>query len=142
MKPDSYWSEDVAHLTYSREGRFLEINQRPLWAIIAEKFGEWLVGDVLSHALCCNMPEWPYKVRWGKLDDDGFTTRSLGHYLYRAASWLDTGGNAWKHFRHVASVPVSAEWIKEHYPELDEWPWKTDDEPELCPAGMTMTAGS
>lgn len=126
MKKDNYWHEETAHLTYGREGRFLEIEERPITAILLEKIGGWFMSDATFHIFCCRQPEWSYRIRWGEADEDGWTEQSLGHLMFRVGQAASGGWGAWKKTRRIAAIPVSIEWIKDHYPNLDEFPWTKD----------------
>jgi hypothetical protein len=113
MKEDSDWNVVTASLGHGRDGAFIELNERPMWALAAENIGE-AITDHTFHLLCCNIPEWTAKIRWGKsADEDGYSV------LYRFGSWLNLGFGAWKQYREIARIPVSNEWVREHYPDAD-----------------------
>lgn len=112
----------TATLSYQKDkGVTLNIQNRPLYALVAEH-----VGDEVYHLLVCVAPEWLYKVRWGKADEDGWTDRSLGSQAYRLGQWAAGGFGAWRKSAPVAEIPVTYAWVREHMPDVG-WPWDGSD---------------
>ena len=111
----------VAVLSRSASGTFVELTERPLHALLADELGEALT-EVTVHLLCCKIPDWTAKIRWGREDEDGYTDRSLYHQLYRFGSWAQLGFGTWRKERLIAMFPVSDEWVQEHYPDAG-WPF-------------------
>jgi hypothetical protein len=107
----------IASITHSREGYAVEITEVPLRWLNAERAGEAFLAAT-GHILCCNLPDWTSRVRWGPLDEDGWTPRSLGYLLHAAGQRM-----ACLTFRHESGrvrIPVTAEWVGEHYPSVRE----------------------
>jgi hypothetical protein len=62
-------------------------------------------------------------VRWGPKDPEyGISFHSLGSKLFDLAQWAGGGFGAHRRERDVASIPVSYDWVREHYPAAG-WPW-------------------
>lgn len=110
----------LARLGYQRDlGPHLSIEKAPLFWVIMEHLGDVMFSRATFHLFCCKVPEWAFHVRWGKLDDDGYTDKCLGHLMFSFGNWLILGFNAYKHFRTVGTVPVSPDWVRAHYPDVD-----------------------
>lgn len=142
MKNESEWNIETASLSHSQRGTFIDLNERPLWAVAAEMIGENLV-SATGHLLCCNIPEWAFKLRWGPLDGDGWTDKNIGHYMYMLGQWTQLGFGAWRQSRHIGKLPVTTEWVQEHYPDAG-WPWdgSSIDEMRSTPEdGLTTPEG-
>jgi hypothetical protein len=122
VKTESEWNIDTASLSYGRDGSFIELHERPLWAVVVEMAGETVTSNLTGHLFCCNIPEWAWKLRWGPLDDDGWTDKNIGHCMYELGQWVGMGFGAWKQSRLVARLPVTSAWVREHYPDAG-WPW-------------------
>lgn len=104
------------------EGTTIQVSRVPLAALAAEH-----LSDVLCEALgtrLCSPPDAAYRLRWGPVDDLGIAVKSAGHLWYSFGEWLHT--LTFKHETHVATLPVTAEWVREHYPDAG-WPWDGSD---------------
>jgi hypothetical protein len=130
VKKDSRWNIHEAGLMYSRDGAAIEISERPIWAVIAEQVGETM--DTLTfHLFCCRTPGWTYKIRWGPKDPIyDIADKSLGHIMFRLGQWMASGFGTWNQQHRIASIPVSDEWVREHYPDAG-WPWDGSSEDEM-----------
>jgi hypothetical protein len=118
----------TAHITHSRDGYQVEIAEIPLRWLVAEKAGELALAGT-GHVLCCRAPGWAYRVRWGPRDEEsGLADRSLGHQMYRAGQWLSCLG--FRHEERRASVPVTPEWVQEHFPAAREKMQFLEDGPD------------
>ncbi len=123
MVKKNWWTIVTATLSYQKDlGSHIELERRPTWAVLAEQVGENLCSSVTGHLFCCNQPEWTWNLRWGPLDEDGWTPRSLGHYMSTFGSWMSMGFGAHKVGTRIAAIPVTVEWVKTHYPDAG-WPW-------------------
>lgn len=125
-------------LSYGQDGTTVSLTEVPFWAWAAQEIGEGL--DVLSEkvtGLCLiNPPEWMFALRWGALDEDGYTPRSAGSVLYRFGQQLMNGFGAYRREKTIAHLPVSSEWVREHRPDAG-WPWDgTDSETEHDGEGL------
>lgn len=110
----------TVHLSYQRDiGAHLTVSEGSIYWIIMEYLGDNLFSTVTGHLFCCNLPEFAWKIRWGRLDEDGWTDRCLGHHMWNFGQWLISGCNAWRHIRTVYTIPVTGEWVREHYPDAD-----------------------
>ena len=79
---------------------------------------EYVVGDNLFGLLNWMSREWTYSVRWGPVDPEwGFAEKSLGSKLCDLAQWAGGGFGAYRRSRTIAKLPVTAEWVREHYPQ-------------------------
>lgn len=107
---------ETVSVSHSRDhGYRLEITDVPFRWLAAGKAGE-LVLAATGHLLCCRVPEWAGRIRWGPVDDEGWTSRSLGWLMFRAGQWLSCG-ITFSRERTVAVIDVTPEWVQEHYPE-------------------------
>jgi hypothetical protein len=82
---------EVASLTSSRDGWFLEVREYPLYALLAERVG-YRVCDATGRL--CVVP-----------------------YVYRPFNWMCGGFGTWKRTKHLYSIPVTVKWAREHYPD-------------------------
>lgn len=106
----------IAGITLGPDGYAVELTDVPLRWLAADRAAEAFMGAT-GHLLCCNLPGWTYRVRWGPRDEEsGLADRSLGHLLYEAGQRL--GMLSFRHETRKVTVPVSAEWVGEHYPEV------------------------
>jgi hypothetical protein len=111
----------TASLSYQRDlGSHITIREYSFFWHLMELAGDHIFPVVTFHLFCCNLPEWTGKIRWGKLDEDEYTDKCLFHYLYSFGQLLASGFGAYKHSREVGIVPVTVEWVHEHYPDADE----------------------
>ena len=110
------------HLSYQKNlGPHLRIEEQQFrWVIleeIADHCPKWL--DYLH----CKSPEWlsdiTMKVRWGPVDEDGWTEKSLNYKLYRFADWVYSGFGAWKHVKHIGNVPLTVYEVHDLFPDAD-----------------------
>lgn len=119
------WEVDVAHLSYQKDDKTtVSIETKSLLDVILESMGDALVD--ITHPVFCEPPEWTYKVRWAEPDEDGWTEASLGYVLHSIGQYVGGGFNAYRRARKVASIPVSFEWVRKHYPDAG-WPWDGSD---------------
>lgn len=107
----------IAAITHSLDGYAVELTDVPLRWLVADRAGEALLA-VTGHVLCCNLPGWSFRARWGPLDEDEFTYRSLGGLLWLAGQRLSF--LSFRHETRQVRIPVSPEWVGEHYPEIRE----------------------
>lgn len=113
LKENSWWNVDQVFLASSQaEGIYLSIEERPLWGIILDKFGDYAFGGL--NWLSDRIPGW---VRWGRADEDGFSEHSLSYVFFRWAQWSAAGFGTWRIHREVAKVPVTEEWVVKYYPD-------------------------
>lgn len=103
-----------AHVTHSRDGYALTVVEVPLWALVVERAGE-TVCEWTGSALCGARWEWPYLVGVGR-DEDGMRRWSLGKVLFDFGQWFH--GIAVRRQRERFSMPVTTEWVAEHFPNL------------------------
>lgn len=107
------------HLSRDKNGLFIQLEERPMWAEFLEQAGEWLVSK--NEWIHCDQPEWLSKVRWSdELDADGWTDSNLGYQLYKFAGWVCNGFGTWRQRTAVGRLPVSREWVAEHFPDADD----------------------
>ena len=105
------WQIQQACLSRHRDkGTYLDITARPLRAVVLQYIGD---------SLFFSPPEWTFRARWGKGDEDGWTPRSLGAKLYSLGQWAGCGFGTWKLERTVAEIPLSREQVLEHFPDVD-----------------------
>jgi len=117
------------------DGYFTEIAEIPLRWILAGRAAEALMAAT-GHVLCCNLPGCAYRVRWGSRDEEyGLADRSLGHCAYTAGQWL--GCLEFRHEIRKASIPVTTDWVQEHFPEVRADFGFLEDGPDA----MTVTFG-
>jgi hypothetical protein len=88
----------TAGISYSSSGYRIEVTDVPLWAIVVQEIALTLCSDRAGHALC--QGRGPFG--WG-------TGRGLGPRLVSTASRRES--RRW-------SVPVTADEVRAHYPEL------------------------
>lgn len=125
------WHEVTATLSYQRDlGTHISLDERPLWALLAERLGEGACANLTGHLFCCNIPEWTAKLRWGPEDEDGYTDKCVFHYMYTLGQWMSLGFGAWRHSRHIADIPVTPEWVAGNYPDAG-WPWDGSELDEM-----------
>ncbi len=107
-------------LTHGEEGTEVRLEEIPAWAHLLEEAGEWAAEHLLpGHRLCCDVPEWAFKIEWGKLYPDlGVREHSLGQLAWRFGTWVEMGFGAWRRAKRKGSVQVSYEWVREHFPEM------------------------
>ena len=112
------------NLTHSQEGTALRLERTPVWAVILEELGDWAARAVLpGHRLCCDLPEWTWKVGWGEFDSEcEMWEHSLGQLCRRFSCWIETGFGAWRQATHIATIPVEYDWVQQHFPEMGS-PW-------------------
>ena len=108
----------IASITHSRDGYAVELTEVPLRWQVAGRAGEALLAAT-GHVLCCNLPDWAWRIRWGPRDEEfGLADRSIGHLAYEAGQRL-----SYPSFRHESGrvlIPVTAEWVGEHFPDIRE----------------------
>lgn len=114
---------DCAVLSNSREGTSVKITEKPLSSIVVSALVDALCDKMGSYI--CSPPEWSFKIRWGREDEDGYTDKSLGHYWFNFGQWSHLWG--YKREREIASIPVTYEWVHEYYPNVG-WPWDGSSE--------------
>lgn len=103
------------------EGTTVRLAETTLWYLFLEALGDNLFG-LLSRA-----PEWLYEIRWGPKDPEwGIADRSLGSRLYILSQWCGGAFGTWNKRRHVASFPVTSDWVREHFPDAG-WPFDGSD---------------
>jgi hypothetical protein len=126
---------DVAHLQHSRRGTELVVMKTPLHALLLDDLGDGVLGAV-RHRLCCRVPEWLFRIHWGEPDPDDeledgrpYYPHSAGRYAYDLGSWIGSGFGTWRKPKEIAKIPVTSEWVREHYPELG-WPWDGSEDKE------------
>lgn len=124
----------IASLSHSLEGTEVRIDETPWWVLIADRVGE----EIGHHLRLLEPPEWTYLIKWGPYTDTwmengkrkGWTEKSLGFLIGHFGQWVACGFGAWRHTRHTASIPVSYEWVQEHFPDAG-WPWDGSSEDEM-----------
>ena len=107
-------------ITHSSDGTQVRLEEIPVWAHIAEMTGEWAAEHLLpGHKLCCDVPKWAWRIEWGKWDPR-FEMRehSLGSLAWRFSGWVEMGFGAWRKVKYKSRVPVTYEWVQEHFPEM------------------------
>ncbi len=107
-------------LTHGSGGTKVLLEEIPLWAHLLEQTGEWASEHLLpGHKLCCDIPEWAFEIGWGKWDPDlDIWEHSLGQKAWLFSTWVEMGFGAWRKAEHKGSIPVSYEWVQEHFPEM------------------------
>lgn len=120
-------------LTHGQNGTEVCLETIPWWADFAERAGEWAAEHLLpGHMLCCNIPDWAWELGWGEYDPKWETwEHSLGQLCWRFSCWVELGFGAWRQVQKSVSIPVTYEWVQEHFPEMGSpWTdgWKTEDE--------------
>lgn len=126
------FTEHFAVLLYDRDGTSLEIEERPIWAKGLEMLGNELL-EHTGHFLCCNIPDWLFEIGWGTdessydIDDPSYFSyrNNLGHYILTLGNWVAGGFGTWKYRKRIAKIPVTSEWLAEHYPDAG---WSFDGE--------------
>lgn len=112
------------NLVHSLEGTSVSLEEVPFWAWAAQHAGDnfcWLT-EKLTGFCFLSPPEWMFRLRWGKLDDDGYTARNVGHYMWAFGNALCSGFGAYRREKKITSLPVSYDWVREHQPDAG-WPW-------------------
>lgn len=121
------WHFTLAELSHGQDGNSIWLWDVPVWAYVLETLGEAFI-ERTGHIFCCNIPEWSYKIRWGKLDSDGWTYKSLGYNLHRFGQFAAMGFGSWKTRTRKGIIPVTYEWTAENYPHLGgPWDGTTED---------------
>jgi hypothetical protein len=121
----------VWSLVHSRDGNFVELREVPAWALAVQGAGETLAGWLCTatrHRACCDPPDWMYDLHWGKAEDDPLGTgepwypHNLARYVWDFTTRLEVGPKAAWQRPPAHSVPVSTEWVREHFPDAG-WPF-------------------
>lgn len=113
-RPLKAWS-----LSHSQEGHSVSLREVPFWAWAAARLGDnacWLLEQATGFCFIAP-PDWMYKVRWGKPDAEGFTSRSLGSACWTFGQALCDGFGTHRREKQVSYLPVSYEWMREHCPD-------------------------
>ena len=110
----------IANLSHQKdEGTTLAITEMTLRDYLLE----YVVGDNLFGLLNWISRDWMYNVRWGPVDPEwDFAEKSLGSKMFAFAQWAGGGFGAYRRSRDIARFPVTAEWVREHFPEAG-WPF-------------------
>ena len=122
-----------ARLVHQKDrGTTIELYYQPLHALLLEEIGagilEWRCTPERSGPVCSLLlgsPDWLWHVRWGPRDEYGIADRSLGHQLHRLGQWMASGFGTWKLDESVGHIPVTPEWMQEHFPDAG-WPFADD----------------
>ncbi|MCC5574441.1 hypothetical protein IMZ11_02145 [Microtetraspora sp. AC03309] len=101
-----------AQITHGRDGYALRVAEVPMWAIAAERASETVCG--WTGSFLCGTKEWPYKVGIGQRDEYGSPRWNLGSALFAFGQWSHT--IAGRRERDCAWLPVTTEWVAEHFP--------------------------
>ena len=121
---------NVWGLSHSKEGTSVSLEEVPLWAWLAQEACEGFCAltEKLTGFCFISPPEWMFRLRWGRLDADGYTSRCAGSVLWRFGQALCGGFGAYRRQKTLTCVSVSYEWVREHQPDAG-WPWDgTEDE--------------
>lgn len=131
----------VAHVVRSSDGHAIWITDTRLRHLLAEWFFDEVFPVATLHLTCCRIPDWLYLVGFGRDKDPGEYSLprrwSLGHALF----WVGqrTAAIGYRNGKRVAEIPVSDEFVLEHFPDLhvdlwgDEMRSKPDDSGEVRP---------
>ncbi len=109
-------------LTRSKEGFGISLEDSPVWAVLLEEIGDWAARRVLpAHKLCCEIPEWAWKIGWGEYDaDDDFWENSLGRCCWRFSNWVESGFGAWQMSNPITTIQVPRSWVQRNFPDVEE----------------------
>lgn len=118
----------IAHLGHQiDEGSFITIAEVSLTDLILQYY----IGDELFGFLNWLHRDWMYSIRWGKIDPEyEIAEKSLGSKLFALAQWAGNGFGAYRRERDIAHLPVSSEWVREHFPNAG-WPWDGSELDEM-----------
>jgi hypothetical protein len=119
-------------LSHSKDGTSVSLEEVPFWAWAVQAAGDELCYLTEQATGFCFIapPEWMFRLRWGRLDGDGYTSRNLGSKVWDFGNALLSGFGAWHLQKTIARLPVSYDWVREHQPDAG-WPWDgTDDDDE------------
>lgn len=99
----------------------MEIEETTTTGVVMETLGDLAFG--LAGELFRPGMGWLYEVRWGPKDEEfGLADKSLGHVAFDFAQWCGGGFGWWSKRKRIARIPVSADWVREHYPvAAAEW---------------------
>lgn len=113
----------TATLSYrDSDGITLHIEETTVGNILLEACGDVLF-SVISRA-----PDVLYDIRWGKKDPEyKIANKSVGHVMYTVAQWCGIGFGVYKKRRNITRIPVTAEWVREHFPHGASWWDETED---------------
>jgi hypothetical protein len=120
-------------LVHSREGTSVELKEIPWWVHTAEIAGDAIMGWVCDHTdhFLCEPPDWLWDMGWGRYNwEDSAWEHSMGDFLWRFSSWVICGFGLWRRGKTVTTIPVTYEWVREHFPGAG-LPWDGSDDDEM-----------
>ena len=102
----------------SKDGLFVHADRVPFWAWAAQGLADESCAALerLTGLCLINPPEWTYRLRWGKPDEDGYTEACLGHCIWAFGQNFLRGFGAWRREKELARFPVSREQVRQWYP--------------------------
>jgi hypothetical protein len=118
-------------LTHSLEGTSVRLTEVPFWALAAQYLAEEAESRHFAGFCMLDPPEWTWNIRWGDPEEDGYNPRTLGSVIWRFGNALLSGFGAYKHEKDIVSIPVSYEWVREHFPDAGgpwDGSWKDEDD--------------
>jgi hypothetical protein len=110
----------VAHVVRNADGHAIWIRDVRLRDLFAGWFFDEIFPVATFHLTCCRTPDWMYLAGFGR-DSDPEEYRlprrwSLGHLLFRIGQ--RTAAIGYSNGKQMAEIPVSEEFMLEHFPDL------------------------
>lgn len=116
-----------AFLGHNLQGAFISITEISFKDLILMD----LIGDNLYGFLSQIHRDWMYNIRWGPVDPEWeFADKSLGSKFLDFTQWTGSGFGAFRREKTLAEIPVTSEWVQEHFPDAG-WPWDGSDLDEM-----------
>ena len=96
----------------------IEVSETPLWAYVVEIIVGWILGSVFRHRLCCNIPEFLWKIPLGRpkyySDDPDLLANSVADKMYDFVTKSNVFVLTYRHAKNKMEFPLDPKWLKDH----------------------------